>query len=252
MNIERAAVTATPSDVAIKLRNAPAWVRQGRGCSTGKAAGSSGKPAPKPAQKPVSIATKPALRSAPVIGWIAGVCCPGVSKPAYGHRDGETLPEQFTPACFERMVERIQRQDGKATLTWGHHGDVLAVTPFDLTVSIDRTVGLQFEVRLRDGSRARQLLDEIGTRAGLAVSIGYAPKSQWLVERDGVGRIRVVDDAVLDHIAILPKAHGYGPAYAGARAFGARSTGRGCPSELRRDAKLWAFEIVRNQAGATR
>lgn len=58
-------------------------------------------PMPSPTKsKPMS-----AVRSLPpVIGWVAGTCCPGVSRPlAHCRQHGETLPETFTPAALTRM-----------------------------------------------------------------------------------------------------------------------------------------------------
>lgn len=236
--IERAAVSARPEDIATKLRNAPTWVRQ---CVTGCAA--AGNPARPAAKSPAPPA------AARWVGWIAGTCCPGVSKPAYQHRDGETLPEQFTTACWQRMLDRVQRGSQPATLRWEHRGDTLAVAPFDLTLAVDRTCGLQFEARLRAGDRTRQVLDEIDTVAGLGVSVGYKPLEQWVVERDGIGRVRVIDDAVLHHIALIPRGKDYGPAYAAARAYGARGGSLACPSSCLRSAHAWAFRILRQQAG---
>ena len=101
LTIERAAITARPEDIARKLQHAPAWVR----ALAAKPAPSPAKPMPAPAKaKPTS-----AVRSVPpVIGWVAGTCCPGVSKPCYGHADGETLPEQFTANAWRSMLEQLR------------------------------------------------------------------------------------------------------------------------------------------------
>ena len=87
-----------------------------------------------------------------MIGWLAGTCCPGVSKPCYGHADGERLPEQFTPRAWASMLAQVRSIKGNGVpLTLGHDGPVLARSgDLDLTFSIDRFAGLEFEARLRD------------------------------------------------------------------------------------------------------
>lgn len=237
--MERAAVSARPEDIAVKLRNAPAWV-------TARATAPSTKPAPKPAA-PAKPAASRALP--PVIGWVAGVCCPGVSKPCYSHRDGETLPEQFTPAAMESMLEEVRTRSRGVPLTYGHGGPVLARSgDIDLLFTIDRTCGLQFDARLRDTPDCRKVLELFGP-AGMGVSIGYVTKRQWIVERDGIGRVRVVDDAVLDHVSIVQKDTNRRAAYVAARCYGMRGSPWACPAELSRDAHAWAFRMIALQAG---
>ncbi|MFM8496572.1 MAG: hypothetical protein ACKOEM_13780 [Planctomycetia bacterium] len=55
-------------------QHAPLWWRQlaAQGAST--------------RTNPVKPAPARAAKPAPLIGWMAGVCCPGVSRPAFGHR----------------------------------------------------------------------------------------------------------------------------------------------------------------------
>ena len=72
--IERAAMSATGDDIAVKLRNAPAWVRSAANVS-GRAVSPS-QPVSKPVSKPTvpMPAVKPTARArAPVIGWLAGI-----------------------------------------------------------------------------------------------------------------------------------------------------------------------------------
>ena len=238
--VERAAVSARPEDIEAKLRNAPAWLR------------SRLNPRPSPAAikptRPVATANPQARSRAPVIGWIAGTCCPGVSRPAFAAHDGETLPEQFTPRCMEQLVTQSHRGDA-VTLTWGHSGPVIGSTrDLDLLFRVDRIVGLEFEARLRDTELGRKVLAEIEGRS-LGVSIGFMNTKSWIVDRDGVGRLRVVDECRLHHVAVLPRTATLRPAYSGARCYGARDAGAGCPLNLRFDARAWAFRFIAAQAG---
>ena len=253
--IERAAMTATHDDIAVKLRNAPAWVRSAANVS-GRAVSPS-QPASKPVSKPTvpMPAVKPTARArAPVIGWLAGMCCPGVSRPCLSSKDSETLPEQFTPRAWEMMLAQVRHVKGEGVpLTFGHNGPVIARSgDLDLTFSVDPLTGLEFEARLRDTPAGRQVLDAIGT-SGLGVSIGYRKSTQWIVERDGIGRVRIIDDAILDHIALIAeKGTNRRAAYTAARCYGRRSTGAGCPRDARASARAWAFRVVREQAGCSR
>ena len=240
--VERAAISATPEEIAMKLRNAPAWVRARMNPS---------KPAAPAPAKPV---TKPAARAkAPVIGWVAGTCCPGVSRPAFTVSDGERLPEQFTPRALEMILAQVRCISGEGVpLTYGHGGPVVARSgDLDLTFRIEPLTGLAFEARLRDTKVAREVIAEIEGRS-LGVSIGFDKTKSWIVERDGVGRMRVVDEARLDHVAVLPRSATVRPAYSGARCYGSKGSGVGCPVAHRDDARAWAFRFIAEQAGVRR
>lgn len=227
------------------LSRAPAWWRQlaERGAST--LADPRGPAAPVRASRPVN-------KPAPVIGWMAGVCCPGVSRPALGHRDGEHLPEQFTPRAWDAILEEVRSCKRDVPLTLGHDGPVLATTrSLDLVFTMDQTLGLQFEARLRDTPECRKMLAEIGA-IGWGVSIGFTKGSQWIVERSGIGRVRVIDGAELHHVAVIDTRSNRRAAYTGARCYAARATGLACPAELQRSAHAWAFRMVTAQAVAGR
>jgi hypothetical protein len=64
-----------------------------------------------------------------------------------------------------------------------------------------------------------------------------------------VGRMRVVDECRLHHVAILERTATLRPAYTGARCYGATGSGLGCPMHLRQSAQAWAFRTVSAQAG---
>jgi HK97 family phage prohead protease len=233
--IERAAWTCRPEDIAAKLRNAPAWVLN---------RATPAQPAPKPAAP-----AKPTARAkAPVIGWVAGVCCPGVSRPAFTVSDGERLPEQFTPRAIEMILAQV-RGGAVVPLTWNHDGPEIASSrSLDLLFRVDGITGLEFEARLRDTKLGREVLAEIEGRS-LGVSIGFDKTKSWIVDRDGVGRMRVVDECRLHHVAVLPRTATLRPAYSGARCYGAKSTSVGCPVDLRTSARAWAFRFIAAQAG---
>jgi hypothetical protein len=158
------------------------------------------------------------------------------------------LPEQFTSAALERMLARANAGDG-VPMTFGHDGPVIATTrSLDVIFRVQRITGLEFEVRLRDTEIGRKVLAEIDGRS-LGVSIGFDNVESWIVERDGTGRLRVVDDATLHHVAILPRSATARPVYSGARCYGAKGNGVGCPAELYRNARSWAFRQIKTQAG---
>jgi HK97 family phage prohead protease len=231
------------------LSRAPAWWRQlaERGTSTQPAA------APAKASPAKPSAPSPQQRSQlPVIGWVAGTCCPGVSRPAFAVHDGEKLPEQFTPNALEGILRQVRSTTGSVPLTWGHDGPFVATTAgLDLVFRMDRLCGLEFEARLRDTPAGRKALAEVDGRS-LGVSIGFDKTKSWIVERDGVGRMRVVDEARLHHIAILPRSATLRPAYSAARAYGLAGSGLACPRDLMVSAEAWAFRFLSYQAGARR
>ena len=259
MNVERAAVSARPEDILVKLRRAPPEWRR----NVAAARGVSASPIDRPAwhQQPESLATAPSVGAkpsrpqtrslAPVIGWVAGVCCPGVSRPAHCTEDGETLPEQFTGRCMESICEQA-RTGCEISLTWNHDGpEIVSSRGLDLLFRVDRTVGLEFEARLRDTPLGRKVLGEIDGRS-LGVSIGFHRSRSWIVERDGVGRMRVVDECRLHHVAVLECSATLRPAYSGARCYGAKDSGPGCPQHLRHAAQSFAFREIVAQAGVKR
>lgn len=191
-------------------------------------------------------ATAPTARSRRFYGWVAGCVAPGVAVPCFNHRDQRHLREQFTPNCWANVLEQFRKKASAVTLRWGHHGETLA-TSEDLSLMLDvhPVVGLTFDARLTD-DRAGRLAIEAAPLAGLAVSIAYRKASTWTVERDGE-TIRVVDDCVVDHVAVLPPSQT--PAYSGARCFARKSVESACPEELRRDARIHAWVTLKRQHG---
>jgi hypothetical protein len=164
--------------------------------------------------------------------------------------DGERLPEQFTFRCWQSMLEQLRQWRAGVSLQWGHGGPVLATGPLDLTwrKHAHDFVGICFEARLADNELSRQVLDAIEAD-GLGVSIGYLTRSHWHVDRDGIGRMRVVDDCKVHHVALIPADGKAKPCFPAARAYGLRGERVGCPTRLRDRAELFAWQAIKRQLG---
>ncbi len=181
-----------------------------------------------------------------VAGWIAGCVAPGVSVPAFNHSDKLTLREQFTPACWARVLEQFRKAGSPVTLRWGHDGPTLATTEdLSLMLDVQDVVGLTFDARLHEDAISKTVLDA-AAKGGLATSVAYKRGKTWTVERGGV-TVRVVDDAVVDHIAVLPPSQT--PAYRAARCFACRGGESACPDELKRDARVHAWRAIKAEQG---
>lgn len=232
---------ASESRAAI-LARAPAWWREAvlRDAAASAGASSQAKPAaPAPAKqaKPQTFA-----------GWIAGVCCPGVSEPAWSDSDRRRLPEQFTDRAWDMMYRQWTRGTATVVLTWKHDGVTMATTrDLSLALRYNALVGLEFEARLQPGKWADHVLG-LAERDGLGVSVGYVIDKYWHVEREG-RTIRVVDEARLHHIALIPDEGSLRPCFAGARAFGLRGNRLGCPPDCRVRAEQFAYRLLKQQAG---
>jgi len=169
-----------------------------------------------------------------------------VAVPCFNHQDRQRLREQFTPACWSSVFEQFRKATSPVTLRWGHDGATLATTEdLSLMLDIQPVVGLTFDARLTDDQAGRLALDSM-TKSGLAVSIAYKRGSTWTVERGGEV-IRVVNDCVVDHVAVLPPSQT--PAYAAARCFAQSGVEPACPDELKRDARIHAWKILKAQQG---
>jgi len=225
---------------AAVLARAPAWVR----AHVARQVPPNAPPPPRPTARP----TAPKAAARRFAGWVAGCACPGVSVPAYSARDGLTLREQFTDRCVAGWLEQWKRGD-EIPVTWKHGGPALARGSLDVTLRQNALLGLLFSARLEASDLSRLALEQLSTR-GLAVSVGYfsSTATQWHTERDGFGKVRIIDACELDHIAILPAAANVAPSYRGARAFGVTGEQVGCPSAIRTRAEVYAYEVVKSQA----
>lgn len=235
----------TPDQIRIKLRHAPEWVRNRAAVAAAPVSPS------RPTVRPPA-AQADARRS---VGWVAGVICPGVSSPAYSSQDGRTLPEQFTDNAWRSMLKQAAQQEKFIPLKLGHKGEVIATTRnldvlFHIKRSVGGLMGLEFQCRLPDTAIGRRVLAE--ARDGLGVSIGYHSARQWHVERDYVGTVRVIDDCVLDHVAILPASEHVEASYSGARCYSAVGKWMACPVEIQDRARLFAYAELKRQAGIHR
>jgi len=236
-NVERAGGTTLGElSRAEVLKRAPEWWRNlaNRGL----------RPAAAAAAEAIPTTTPPAARR--YCGWIAGCVAPGVALPCFNHADKLRVREQFTDACWARVLDQFRKGLSPVTLRWGHDGATLVTTKdMSLLLDVHSVVGLTFDARLPDDAAGRLAVDA-APRNGLAVSVAYRKGSTWTVERDGV-TIRVVDDCVVDHIAVLPPA--MTPAYPAARAFARRGVEAACPEELKRDARIHAWGTLKRQQG---
>lgn len=248
MIVEKAAISATPDDIAAKLRFAPQWVRDA-------SARASGQRMPTPSNKGTGTgfvggahyaAPRPTPR-ARFCGWLSGCVSPSVAQPCFNHADKLRVREQFTKACWEMVLDQSRRGKHPITLRYGHEGSIVAGTSdISLTFDIDRICGLLFDARLRDDKLGRSIIAAASGR-GLAVSIAYKRGKGWTVEREG-GTVRVIDECIVDHVAVLPA--GQSPAYRGARCYGELSSCLAPPGALRSQARLYAWQEIKRQAGA--
>lgn len=223
------------TDVDIRLRNAPAWfldqVRANR----------------RAASMP-QMSTRPQAKR--YVGWIAGVLCPGISKPALSPIDRERLPEQFSFDAFASILRQAKNAGSQIDLRWTHDGEPIVRAPVDMTFRLHKhpLVGIVWEARLPAGYRSEKILDSIG-KDGCGVSVGFRGAKQWHVDRRGTGRLRIVDDCRIDHVALLDPAGVSSPAYAAAWAHACRSDSPRCPDDIRIDAELHAWAELKRQHG---
>jgi len=197
---------------------------------------------------------RPHVRPDPdrMIGWLAGTCCPGVSVPVKSSADGRELPEQFTDNAWRSMLRQTQSRGRPVPLTWDHYGPTITTTAgldvlFRIASDVGGLIGLEFEARLHDDDLGQRVL--AAAAGGLGVSIGYTAKRQWHVERDGIGTVRIVDDAVLDHVAVLPGSATQRPAFRAACCYAGTGRWIACPVDLHTRAQLDAYAVLKRQAG---
>lgn len=224
----------------VKTRNAPAWWLR---LSDGRlrAAATDKNQTPRPGR---ATPTPPA--SPRWAGWIAGVACAGVSEPAHSPADGLLLREQFTGDALAGLVQ-LRRE---VPLRWGHTGPVLCSTRgLDMLLNVRPLMGLTFTARLPDTEQNRRVLRDIGEQDVIGVSIAFTGAKGWTVDRAGVGTVRIVNSATIDHIALVPRDSGLRAAYPAAWAAAAIGHRDLCPSATRTRAELRAYAELKRQAG---
>jgi hypothetical protein len=180
-------------------------------------------------------------------GWIAGVACCGVSEPARAARDGRTLPEQFTGDALAELARQVGHD---IPLVWGHNGPTLCSTRgLDMVFTARALLGLCFCARLPDTALNRRVLQDIGEQDTIGVSIGFTGSRGWIVERDGMGEVRIVNAATIAHVALLPRGSGLKPAYPAACAAASIGHRDLCPSATRMKAEQASYAVLKRQAG---
>jgi hypothetical protein len=210
--IERACAILDPAAVAVKLRNAPDWVRRG-----------------------VAQPLSPTYASV-----LCGVAAPGVSVPVRCAQDRRELPETFDVAAWHDALAAITKEK-PVRLESRHHGGQLATTADGtLRLSIDHELGLLVEADLADEPLARMLVAAAG-RSGIGLSVGFTTSK---VEHRTVGRevVRVIRSARLDHVALVPQ--GQRPAYRSAIAYFAPHGDRQAIEAARREARSSAWRTT--------
>jgi hypothetical protein len=179
-------------------------------------------------------------------GWIAGVACCGVSRPAHATPDGRRLREQFTDVALAALAKQAGRD---IPLTWGHGGRTLCSTRgLDMALFTRPLLGLCFQARLLDTADNRRALQAIGEDV-IGVSIAFTGAKGWTVERDDAGEIRIINSATIDHVALLPPGSQQRPAYPAAWAAAAIGHRDLCPSATKTKAEQAAYVELKKQAG---
>jgi hypothetical protein len=196
-----------------------------------------------------SIVPKAERSKQSAIGWVAGMAAPGLSVPVYSERDAERLPEQLTPECWQHILRDI-KAGTRVNLTLGHYGKVLASTPLDLMFRLHGVfgMGLRFSARLNAGTLPAAAANAL-LSGGCGVSIGFGKPKGWVTERSGIGRVRVINECVLEHIAIIVPGGGQKAAYAGARCYGFVGERFACPQTTIDKAESFAYRELKRQAG---
>jgi hypothetical protein len=242
--IERAG-GATAADyqqqAAVKLRNAPPELRRAAGLPASANVATSSKP----------IGTVAATRRSPpparrYCGWLGGVAVCGVSVPTHLH-DGRMIPEQFHDDALRSLAKQATHSK-PLPLTWGHGGPTIATSSgLDFILRQHPHLGVTFTARLEDNADNRRRLEAIGNQL-VGVSVSFVCRRGWVVERDS-GPVRIVAEAELRHVAIVPPGKGTA-AYPAACAVAYRGEAWSIPERILRDAHLHAWALVKRQAGA--
>jgi hypothetical protein len=179
-------------------------------------------------------------------GWLSGCVAPSIAVPCFNHADKLTVREQFTPACWQMVLEQSRRGKHPITLQYRHEGELLASTSdISLTFALDSICGLQFDAKLRDDPLGRSTI-KAASGKGLSVSMAYKRGKGWTVQREG-GTVRVINECIVDHVAVLPASQS--PAYRGARCYGSATQSPAPPSELQRHARIYAWREIKREAG---
>ncbi len=213
MIIERASALLDPAAVAIKLRNAPDWVKRGE---------------PRPPRVKFS-------------GVLCGIAAPGVSVPCRCTLDNRELPETIHAEAWPEALAAIAGEK-PVRLESRHSGGTLATTADgSLRLSCHPLLGLVVEADMPDEPLARVVIGNAGRR-GIGLSVGFShPK----IEHSSVDgqTIRVIRRLRLDHVALINA--GQRPAYPGAIAYFAPPGDQRAIEDARRDARIAAWQHLK-------
>jgi hypothetical protein len=226
------------------LARAPAWWRQ---LSGGRARSA---PDHKCHPQPKASSTQPAP-----VGWVWGLAVAGLSMPCRMRPGGDVLPEQWRGEALRLVAEQANRGGGSIPLLWDHGGPQLARNVgTDLllrVVDLHGTQALAFEARLRECPASQRALEHL--EAGLVgVSVEFNYGHSYVVDRPGIGQVRIIDRANLLGIALVPRASGTKAAYAAATAAGRRGASISGSRALRDEVQHRAWHELTKQAQAAR
>ncbi len=247
MNVIEYAGSAAQGDQrmtrAAVVARAPEWWRKLADKGLRSAAAAKASPvAPAAARSPAPPKT---------LGWVCGIACCGVSDPVTLAGSRTTMRETFQTGALADMVKQASSGERSIPLRWGHHGSVVTTTTgLNLLFRVRQVAGfdaLFFEARLLDTALNRRVMKDF-ERGALGASLGFTGADAWTTDRRGYGPVRVIRQARLDHLALLPRDSKEKPAYRAAWAAGRCSSGPGCPPALRAKVESIAFEELVRQA----
>jgi hypothetical protein len=180
-------------------------------------------------------------------GWVCGVACAGVSDPIQAESDRLVIREMMTDAAIQGMAKQAGQGDG-VPLRWGHRGRTMATSRgLDLVLRARAFMGLCFSARVPDTREMRQILEAIGDQV-VDVSIGFRPRKARVEQRGGE-RLRIVSDAELVEISLLPPGSGMQAVYPAGRAAAALGHRDLCPASIRTKAEQASYQVLKAQAG---
>jgi hypothetical protein len=183
-NVEYAAGSGGPGNIATKLRNAPLWVRTQ--IARQKTAA--------PPAAPKHVAAKRTTPRQPVATLLLALA-PGVSQPVTLAGGSESLPETISTRAWKGVLEQLA--SGRQVAVQLGHGLARPIVATTGTPAVRcrlcATGGLMLQVDLFDA-------DVVGPMKG--ASIAFRPRDYRRATIDGRA-CRVVDSLELSHIALI-------------------------------------------------
>jgi len=181
-------------------------------------------------------------------GWIVGVVAPGESSPAYCAQDRQTLPEKFSPAAWDAVLEQV-REGSKPIGLWVQHNGMMLACTSARTLRLERhpVLGMMFQATLAATSFDRMLLEEIG-RGGVACSVAFRSPALSYEQRGG-SKVRVIQRCVVEHVALVRKGRGERALYPAARCFAVTADKRDQLAKAWSDARTESWKAMRGRHG---